>query len=110
MRARISAVQTALAARTCQCLELGSRPVHDGRAPIRVARLSGAQVCGCPCRHRGVSSLAVIAEPPGPAGDGPAGRLVAQVAELENVSRLRVHGIAERAAPVAEEAEASNLT
>lgn len=55
------------------------------------------------------SSLAVI-EPPGPAGSGPAGRLTVQVAELEIVSRLRVDGIAERAARVAAEAETSKLT
>jgi two-component system, cell cycle response regulator len=58
-----------------------------------------------------MSSLAVIdAEPPGPAGDGPARRLTAQVAELEHVSRFRVEGIAERAAQLAAEAEGSKLT
>src|SRR6476646_10190133 len=58
-----------------------------------------------------MSSLAVIdAQPPGPAGHGPAGRLIAQIAELEDISRFRVDGIAERAALAAAEAEASNLT
>ena len=58
-----------------------------------------------------MSSLAVInAEPPGPASAGPAGRLTAQVAELESVSRFRVEGIAERAAWVAAEAAALNQT
>ena len=59
----------------------------------------------------GVSSLAAVdAEPPGPAADGRARRLVAQVAELEVVSRFRVEGIAERAARVAAEADTSDLT
>jgi two-component system cell cycle response regulator len=58
-----------------------------------------------------VTSLAVIdAEPQGPAGQGPAGRLTEQVALLENVSRLRVDGIAERAALLAAEAAALNQT
>jgi two-component system, cell cycle response regulator len=58
-----------------------------------------------------VSSLAVLAaEPPGPAGNGRAARLIAQVAELESMSRFRVEGIAERAALVAAKAEAAHLT
>jgi diguanylate cyclase (GGDEF)-like protein len=58
-----------------------------------------------------MSSLAVLdAGSPGSAGNGPAGRLAALVAHLENVSRFQVDGIAERAALVAAEAEASGLT
>ena len=58
-----------------------------------------------------MSSLAVIgAEPPGPAGDGPAGRLEAQVTELEIVSRFRVDGIAGRAELLAAKADALKLT
>src|SRR3954454_21158275 len=79
---------------------------HSGGTPVGS---SGSRLSTSTCS--GMSSLAVIdAEPPGPAGDGPARRLTAQVAELEHVSRFRVDGIAERAAQLAAEAEGSKLT
>ncbi|WP_040339985.1 GGDEF domain-containing protein [Candidatus Blastococcus massiliensis] len=52
----------------------------------------------------------VDAASPGHSGDGPAGRLTAQVTDLEALSRFSVDGIAERADLVAAEAEAADLT
>ena len=58
-----------------------------------------------------MSSPSVLApELPGPADDLLVGRLTAEIAELEALSRFTVDGIAERAERVAVEAEGADLT
>jgi len=86
-------------------------PRRGKRAPVRVAsaslELRSASLAADRCD---VSSQAVIDAEPPPAGGVSAGRLMAQVAELEIVSRFQLEGIAERATRVAAEADTSHLT